>query len=153
MKSTPHRTARSSRFARTAVLAALASALFTGGTAVAAPLAGHAAPAVTAQAPVSVVSVKAVGNVCKSALPAQAGDTLRLIDAGGPFPYPKDGTVFSNREGVLPKHDAGYYHEYTVKTPGSPDRGARRIVTGQGDHEDYYTGDHYATFNLIDFTC
>ncbi|CAM5360125.1 ribonuclease domain-containing protein [Streptomyces abikoensis] len=150
MKSTPHRIARSSRFARTAVLAALTSALLTGGTAVAAPLAGHAAPAVTAQAP---ASVKAAGNVCKSALPAQADDTLRLIDAGGPFPYPKDGTVFSNREGVLPKHNAGYYHEYTVKTPGSPDRGARRIVTGQGDHEDYYTGDHYATFNLIDFTC
>ncbi|WP_058042431.1 ribonuclease domain-containing protein [Streptomyces roseifaciens] len=151
MKATPHRTQRPSRFARTAVLAALASALFAGGTAVAAPLAAPAAPvAVTAPAP---AAVKAVGDICKSALPSQAHDTLRLIDAGGPFPYPKDGTVFSNREGVLPKHDSGYYHEYTVKTPGSPDRGARRIVTGEGNHEDYYTGDHYATFNRIDFSC
>ncbi|MFH8790636.1 ribonuclease domain-containing protein [Streptomyces roseoverticillatus] len=148
MKSTPHRT---SRFARTAVLAALASALFAGGTAVAAPLTAQAAPtAATVQAP---AVMKATGSVCKSGLPSQADDTLRLIDAGGPFPYPKDGTVFSNREGVLPKQSSGYYHEYTVKTPGSPDRGARRIVAGQRDHEDYYTGDHYATFNLIDFTC
>ncbi|MET9418592.1 ribonuclease domain-containing protein [Streptomyces klenkii] len=148
MKSTPHRT---SRFARTAVLAALASALFAGGTAVAAPLTAQAAPAATTvQAP---AVMKATGSICKSGLPSQADDTLRLIDEGGPFPYPKDGTVFSNREGVLPKQSSGYYHEYTVKTPGSPDRGARRIVAGQGDQEDYYTGDHYATFNLIDFTC
>ncbi|MGK5730368.1 ribonuclease domain-containing protein [Streptomyces sp. URMC 124] len=151
MNATPHRTPRSSRFARTAVLAALASALFAGGPAVAAPLAAPAAPvAVTAAAP---AAAKSVGDICKSALPAQAHDTLRLIDAGGPFPYPKDGTVFSNREGVLPKQSSGYYHEYTVKTPGSPDRGARRIVAGQGDHEDYYTGDHYATFNRVDFGC
>ncbi|WP_424890395.1 ribonuclease domain-containing protein [Streptomyces sp. XH2] len=151
MKATPHRPARSSRFARTAVLAALTSALFAGGTAVAAPLTAQAAPvAATAHAP---AVKKATGSVCKSGLPSQAGDTLRLIDEGGPFPYPKDGTVFSNREGVLPKQSSGYYHEYTVITPGSPDRGARRIVAGQGDHEDYYTGDHYATFNLIDFTC
>ncbi|PSJ28953.1 ribonuclease [Streptosporangium nondiastaticum] len=149
MKSTPHRT---SRFARTAVLAALASALFAGGTAVAAPLTPQAAPAATTAHAPAVVK-KAAGSVCKSGLPSQADDTLRLIEEGGPFPYPKDGTVFSNREGVLPKQSAGYYHEYTVVTPGSPDRGARRIVAGQQDHEDYYTGDHYATFNLIDFTC
>ncbi|MEU1816026.1 ribonuclease domain-containing protein [Streptomyces roseifaciens] len=151
MKATPHRTLRSSRFARTAVLAALASALFAGGPAVAAPLAAPAAPA-AATAPAPAV-MKITGDICKSDLPSQAHDTLRLIDAGGPFPYPKDGTVFSNRENVLPKHASGYYHEYTVKTPGSPDRGARRIVTGQGSHEDYYTGDHYRTFDLIDFSC
>ncbi|WP_367130841.1 MULTISPECIES: ribonuclease domain-containing protein [Streptomyces] len=150
MKSTPH---RASRFVRTAALAALTSVLLAGGTAVAAPLTAQAAPAaVTAQAP-APAAMKIVGDICKSDLPSQAQDTLRLIDAGGPFPYPKDGTVFSNREGVLPKHDAGYYHEYTVKTPGSPDRGARRVIAGQGDHEDYYTADHYATFDLIDFTC
>lgn len=139
--TTPH------RFARTAALAVLASSLLFG-TAVAAP-AATAAPTVR-----STVAMKAVGDICYSALPSQAHDTLRLIEAGGPYPYPKDGTVFSNREGVLPKHDGGYYHEYTVKTPGSPDRGARRIVTGQkGGQEDYYTGDHYRTFNLVDRTC
>ncbi|MFI8940319.1 ribonuclease domain-containing protein [Streptomyces syringium] len=139
--TTPH------RFARTAALAVLASS-FLFGTAVAAPA---ATPAPTYR---STVTVKAVGNICYSALPSQAHDTLRLIQANGPFPYPKDGTVFSNREGVLPKHDGGYYHEYTVKTPGSPDRGARRIVTGKaGGQEDYYTGDHYRTFDLVDHTC
>ncbi|PBC81265.1 MULTISPECIES: ribonuclease domain-containing protein [unclassified Streptomyces] len=82
------------------------------------------------------------------ALPAQARDTLRLIDAGGPFPYPQDGTVFGNRERLLPRQPRGYYHEYTVPTPGSPDRGARRLVTGQG-HETYYTDDHYRTFKAV----
>ena len=71
--------------------------------------------------------------------------TLALIDAGGPFPYRQDGTVFSNREHLLPAEAHGYYHEYTVPTPGSPDRGARRIVVGsQG--EAYYTDDHYRSF-------
>jgi ribonuclease T1 len=71
--------------------------------------------------------------------------TLALIDAGGPFPYRQDGTVFSNREHLLPPEAHGYYHEYTVPTPGSPDRGARRIVMGsQG--EAYYTDDHYRSF-------
>lgn len=137
---TPH------RIARTAALAVLAST-FLFGTAVAAP-AATAAPTVH-----STVAMKIVGDICYSDLPSQAHDTLRLIEAGGPFPYPKDGTVFSNREGVLPKQSSGYYHEYTVKTPGSPDRGARRIVAGQKSQEDYYTGDHYATFDLVDRTC
>lgn len=74
--------------------------------------------------------------------------TLALIDSGGPFPYTKDGTVFSNREGRLPKKPSGYYLEYTVETPGSPDRGARRIVAGQ-DGETYYTSDHYDSFVRI----
>ncbi|MFE4358908.1 MULTISPECIES: ribonuclease [Streptomycetaceae] len=93
------------------------------------------------------------GSVCLSALPSQATDTLNLIASGGPFPYSQDGVVFQNREGVLPSESYGYYHEYTVITPGSPTRGARRIVTGQASQEDYYTGDHYATFSLIDQTC
>jgi ribonuclease T1 len=71
--------------------------------------------------------------------------TLALIDAGGPFPYRQDGTVFSNREGLLPAEPHGYYHEYTVPTPSSPDRGARRLVTGAGS-EAYYTDDHYRSF-------
>lgn len=95
----------------------------------------------------------AVGSICHSALPSQADDTLRLIDRGGPFPYSQDGVVFSNREGVLPGQRSGYYHEYTVRTPGSSTRGARRIVTGEEQQEDYYTSDHYATFDLIDFGC
>ena len=83
-------------------------------------------------------------------LPPEASETYDLINEGGPFPYPdKDGTVFSNREGILPDCDEGYYHEYTVPTPGSDDRGARRIVTGDAD-EFFYTDDHYESFVLID---
>ncbi|WP_405410962.1 ribonuclease domain-containing protein [Streptomyces decoyicus] len=82
------------------------------------------------------------------ALPSQARDTLRLIDAGGPFPYAQDETVFANRERLLPRQPRGHYHEYTVRTPGSPDRGARRLVTGRS-HETYYTDDHYRTFKAV----
>jgi ribonuclease T1 len=81
-------------------------------------------------------------------LPDEAGQTLRLIDSDGPFPYDRDGVVFGNFEGVLPDHQRGYYHEYTVPTPGESDRGARRIVTG-GPGEYYWTGDHYASFERI----
>ncbi|MCX4668663.1 ribonuclease N [Streptomyces sp. NBC_01381] len=81
-------------------------------------------------------------------LPPEARRTLRLIDDGGPFPYAKDGAVFGNFEGELPKQRRGYYHEYTVPTPGERDRGARRIVTGSGD-EVYYTDDHYASFKAV----
>jgi ribonuclease T1 len=83
-----------------------------------------------------------------SRLPAEARKTLALIDQGGPFPYAKDGVVFGNFERLLPKHPRGYYHEYTVKTPGERDRGARRIVTGQGG-EIYYTDDHYKSFRAV----
>jgi ribonuclease T1 len=81
-------------------------------------------------------------------LPGEARETLALIKAGGPFPYAKDGSVFGNREGLLPKRNRGYYREYTVKTPGSRDRGARRIVAGvTGEY--YYTHDHYRSFKRI----
>ncbi|GAA2151832.1 hypothetical protein GCM10009760_47690 [Kitasatospora kazusensis] len=93
------------------------------------------------------------GSICQSSLPSQADDTLNEIANGGPFPFSQDGVVFQNREGVLPGESYGYYHEYTVVTPNSPTRGARRIITGSGDQEDYYTSDHYASFYLIDFTC
>jgi ribonuclease T1 len=86
--------------------------------------------------------------VVAASLPAEARQTLALIDSGGPFPYDQDGVVFENREGLLPDHDTGYYHEYTVPTPGSPDRGARRIITGSAG-ELYYTGDHYRSFERI----
>jgi ribonuclease T1 len=88
------------------------------------------------------------GAVSLSSLPKEANDTLKLIKQGGPFPYSKDDTVFSNYEGLLPAKPAGYYHEYTVITPGSPDRGARRIVAG-GPGEYYYTRDHYLSFKRI----
>ncbi|MEU6659457.1 ribonuclease domain-containing protein [Streptomyces sp. NPDC046821] len=89
-----------------------------------------------------------MSTVAESALPAQARTTLGLIDKGGPYPYTKDGTVFGNFERELPRQNRGYYHEYTVPTPGSRDRGARRIVTGQG-HETYYTDDHYQSFKAV----
>jgi ribonuclease T1 len=81
-------------------------------------------------------------------LPAEARETLARIKAGGPFPYQRDGAVFGNREGLLPKRSRGYYREYTVKTPGARDRGARRIVVGRGG-EYYYTDDHYRSFRRI----
>jgi len=89
-----------------------------------------------------------MATVKESRLPAEARQTLLLIDAGGPFPYAKDGSVFGNFERLLPEHERGYYREYTVPTPGSRDRGARRIVTGQGD-EIYYTDDHYDSFRAV----
>lgn len=75
--------------------------------------------------------------------------TLDLIDRGGPFPYKKDGSTFSNREAQLPAQARGYYREYTVVTPGSGDRGARRVVQGRGG-DTWYTNDHYETFVRID---
>ncbi|MEV5596375.1 ribonuclease domain-containing protein [Streptomyces sp. NPDC052496] len=105
----------------------------------------HAAPSASAPTP---DWAKGMATVPAGRLPAQARETLRLIDARGPFPYPKDGTVFGNHERRLPKQKRGYYHEYTVRTPGSKDRGARRIVTGDS-RETYYTDDHYRTFKAV----
>ncbi len=85
-------------------------------------------------------------------LPPQGRETYELIRQGGPFPYDKDGTVFGNRERLLPAARRGYYREYTVRTPGSRDRGARRIVCGgppKVPHACWYTGDHYASFRMI----
>ncbi|MEU9125398.1 ribonuclease domain-containing protein [Streptomyces sp. NPDC048506] len=144
------------RITRIGAVGALASALLIGGTAVAAnPATAAARPATSyaATAYATAVHAQDVGNICYSKLPSQAHDTLDLIAKGGPFPYPKDGTVFDNREGVLPAQSTGYYHEYTVITPGSPDRGARRIVAGEQQDEDYYTADHYRTFDLVDRGC
>lgn len=82
-------------------------------------------------------------------LPAEARDTLARIASGGPFPYARDGTIFQNREGILPKKPSGSYREYTVITLGEGDRGARRIVAGNGG-ERYYTADHYETFVRVE---
>jgi len=81
-------------------------------------------------------------------LPRQARETVALIEQGGPFPFERDGIVFQNREGLLPRERRGYYQEYTVITPGSRDRGARRMVTGAGG-ELYYTDDHYESFREV----
>jgi ribonuclease T1 len=96
------------------------------------------------------------GEISVTRLPREALDTLRLIRSRGPFPYKKDGTVFGNREKRLPLRPRGYYTEYTVRTPGSGDRGARRIVAGQGATGDpatggeyWYTDDHYESFRRI----
>jgi ribonuclease T1 len=91
-------------------------------------------------------------GVCRSALPGEAQGTIGLIAKGGPFPYRTDGVVFDNREGRLPRQRSGYYHEYTVVTPGAGDRGARRIVAG-GAGEEYWTSDHYASFQRVDPAC
>jgi ribonuclease T1 len=91
--------------------------------------------------------------VALAALPPEGQTTYRLIHQGGPFPYEKDGSVFGNRERQLPRQARGYYREYTVKTPGAKNRGARRIVCG-GEvpvrpEACYYTADHYASFRVI----
>ncbi len=83
-----------------------------------------------------------------ASLPPQARETVALINKGGPYPHPRDGAVFSNREKRLPPRERGWYREYTVKTPGAKDRGARRIVAAR-DGTLYYTDDHYRTFRRI----
>jgi ribonuclease T1 len=98
-------------------------------------------PSTAARDPESGLRVVALAS-----LPREAQRTVRLIDAGGPFPYAKDGATFSNREGRLPREARGWYREYTVPTPGEGDRGARRIVTGDRDRLLYYTADHYDSF-------
>ena len=81
-------------------------------------------------------------------LPREARQTLVLIKAGGPFRYAQDGRAFQNREQLLPRQERGYYREYTVRTPGARERGARRIVAGRNG-EYYYTDDHYRSFKRI----
>jgi ribonuclease T1 len=90
--------------------------------------------------------------VSASELPPEASATLRHIHDGGPFPYSRDGVVFGNYERILPSQRRGYYHEYTVPTPGVKSRGARRIVCGgavTSVSECYYSDDHYQTFRRI----
>ncbi len=102
------------------------------------------APPATAPAPESAPAPEA-----SSEEDAAIGEVLAAIKSGESLPYEEDGQTFQNREGLLPSQPIGYYAEYTVETPGSPDRGARRLVIGEGG-ETYYTDDHYASFTQID---
>ena len=106
----------------------------------------HAVPAVERPDPaVAGPSAAAVD------LPPEAQATLRLIRAGGPFPYARDGVVFGNYERRLPDRPRGYYHEYTVPTPGVASRGARRLVAGgQPPDEFWYSDDHYESFHRLE---
>ena len=91
-------------------------------------------------------------TISQQALPAHGMETYRNIQQGGPFPFEKDGAIFGNRERILPLQKRGYYREYTVKTPGSRDRGAQRIVCGgpaTAPETCYYTANHYASFRTI----
>ncbi len=90
----------------------------------------------------------ALADISVKALPPEARETLKLIEKGGPYPHDRDGIVFGNFEKRLPLKERGYYHEFTVRTPGVKHRGARRIVTGKGG-ESYYSDDHYKTFKRI----
>ncbi|PZP32938.1 MAG: ribonuclease N1 [Roseateles depolymerans] len=126
--------------ARSSASAALAALLLTGFSPAA--VAKEAAP-----------NSPALAEVALSELPPEAQRTHQLVLAGGPFPYAKDGVVFGNRERLLPRQARGFYREYTVKTPGSRDRGARRLVCGgkppTAPEACYYTDDHYASFKRI----
>ena len=93
-------------------------------------------------------SSQLAGEIAAAELPAEARATIALIRRGGPFPHDKDGSIFFNRENLLPAAPRGYYREYTVPTPGVPHRGARRIVSGEHG-ELYYTADHYRSFRRI----
>ena len=89
-----------------------------------------------------------LADVSVKALPPEARETLQLIEKGGPYAFDRDGIVFGNFEKRLPIKERGYYHEFTVRTPGVKHRGERRIVTGKGG-EKYYSDDHYKTFKRI----
>lgn len=106
------------------------------------------APPTKTSTPTAVKSQSGLPIVYFDDLPREAQQTIRLIDKGGPFPYSRDGIEFQNRERLLPRKPRGYYAEYTVITPGSNDRGARRIIEGE-DGELYYTDDHYDSFKEV----
>jgi ribonuclease T1 len=105
--------------------------------------------AAPAELPTSDVDpVSGLPWVLEVELPPSAQETLMLVDAGGPFPYDKDGSTFGNREGLLPDEASGYYAEYTVPKPGEDDRGPWRLVAGDGG-EVYWTEDHYSSFERV----
>jgi ribonuclease T1 len=130
------------------VRSVLSGALLKLGLATAVVILATTTESVQAKGPVTASDAVALAE-----LPAEAQQTEKLIRAGGPFPFTKDGVTFGNRERVLPRRDRGYYREYTVPTPGARSRGARRIVCGGAPSRNpvicYYTEDHYANFRRI----
>ncbi|MFD5278661.1 ribonuclease domain-containing protein [Pseudarthrobacter sp. NPDC058362] len=106
-----------------------------------------AAPA-GAQAPAGVANPAGLPEIREAALPLEGREVLAQIRQGGPYRYSQDGGTFGNFERILPRREPGYYREYTVRTPGETDRGARRIVAGE-DGDKYYTDDHYESFRFI----
>ncbi len=113
---------------------------------------GLIAPSVALAREMPGSSAGAAGTIEPAQLPPEAQATLKLIAAGGPYPYAKDGVVFGNFERLLPPHRRGYYHEYTVPTPRARNRGARRIVCGgpPGRTDNcFYSDDHYNSFKRI----
>lgn len=151
--------ARSSAFRRlfALVVSALLVAILlgcTGGTGSTVPITGATDVPIVASATADSVFAPqppadwAGGTVDTDDLPAEAVQTLALIGMGGPYPYDQDGSTFQNREGLLPDRAMGFYREYTVETPGSSHRGARRLVVGN-DTDVYYTDDHYDSFKFV----
>lgn len=128
----------------------LRRALGNVGVAVSVAVVAAAGPSALAKSP---KNDQPSATIAIAALPAEAQQTERLIRSGGPFPYSKDGVVFGNRERHLPSKPRGWYREYTVKTPGARNRGARRIVCGgesaTAPQACYYSDDHYASFKRI----
>ena len=98
---------------------------------------------------IAKISGRVIPKVVLEKLPSEVKITLSKIRKGGPFPYKEDGTIFQNRERLLPNKTEGYYREYTVETPDISNRGERRIITGQGE-EIYYTDDHYRSFMKVE---
>ena len=117
-------------------------------TSTAEPGPGAASGTPAAPAPPPPANTSGLPEVPESALPAEGRRVLNLIRAGGPYRYSQDDQTFGNFERILPRRDRDYYREYTVPTPGEPDRGARRIVAG-ADGDKYYTDDHYESFKFI----
>ena len=118
------------------------------GTASAVQTSAEQTNAVPSDAPSAPANPSGLPEVKASELSAEARQTLALIARGGPYPYSRDDATFGNFERTLPRKSSGYYKEYTVRTPGESDRGARRIVAGQAG-EKYYTPDHYNSFRFI----
>lgn len=142
---------RSGRSTRLSGWMRVAATVVIGAGALWGGLSGH--PALGRGDSASTTQTAPAGTVLLAQLPPEARQTHRLILAGGPFPYDKDGSVFGNRERLLPDRPRGHYREYTVRTPGSRDRGARRLVCGGRPptlpEACYYTDDHYASFRLV----
>lgn len=101
-----------------------------------------------AAAPAGVANPSGLPEIRESALPPEGREVLALIREGGPYRYTQDDQAFGNFERILPRKAPAYYREYTVRTPGETDRGARRIVAGEGGDK-YYTDDHYESFRFI----